>query len=118
MSRDWRLFLDDLIASAEKIARLTAGRDLRSLRADEAAFDAVLFNLQIIGEAVKQFPEDVRSRFPASDQSGPARMRDLIAHRYFALDEGIVWDVCTQHVPRLLGHATRVRAEVDPPAAH
>jgi len=45
VSRDWLLYLDDLIASAEKIARLTAGRDLAALRGDEAAYDAVLFNL-------------------------------------------------------------------------
>ena len=52
MSRDWLLYLDDLIASAEKIGRLVAGRDLPTLHADEAtdeaAYDAVLFNLQVI----------------------------------------------------------------------
>lgn len=52
MSRDWLLYLDDLIAAAEKIGRCTAGRSVASLVADETAFDAVLFNLQVIGEAV------------------------------------------------------------------
>jgi uncharacterized protein with HEPN domain len=48
MSRDWLLYLDDLIASAEKIGRLTRGLDLDALRSNEAVFDAVLFNLQVI----------------------------------------------------------------------
>ena len=52
MSRDWLLYLDDLIASAGKIGRLVAGLGLPTLHADEAtdeaAYDAVLFNLQVI----------------------------------------------------------------------
>ena len=51
MSRSWLLYLDDLIASAEKIGRLTTGRTIEQFVSDEAAFDAVLFNLQVIGEA-------------------------------------------------------------------
>ena len=58
MSRDWLLFLDDLIASGQKIGRLTGGLSAEQLVANEAAFDAVLFNLQIIGEAVKAFPPE------------------------------------------------------------
>jgi uncharacterized protein with HEPN domain len=45
MSRDWRLHLDDLIGAAEKIERLVGGRSLQAWRGDEAAVDAVLFNL-------------------------------------------------------------------------
>lgn len=45
MSRSWLLYLDDLIGAAEKIGRLTGGRTREQFVADEAAFDAVLFNL-------------------------------------------------------------------------
>ena len=54
MSRDWLLYLDDLIASAEKIGWLTSGKQVAQFVADDAAFDAVLFNLQVIGEAIKR----------------------------------------------------------------
>ena len=54
MSRDWLLYLDDLIASAQKIGRMTAGLTQTEFVHDEAAFDAVLFNLQVIGEAIKR----------------------------------------------------------------
>jgi uncharacterized protein with HEPN domain len=117
VSRDWLLYLDDLIASAEKIARLIAGRDLEALRADEAAFDAVLFNLQVIGEAVKQFPAERRAMLPQRHQAGPARLRDLIAHHYFAIDAEIIWDVASNHVPGLLAAAQRLQAEADPDCA-
>ncbi len=53
MSRSWLLYLDDLIESAEKIGRLVADRTYSTFTSDEAVFDAVLFNLQVIGEAIK-----------------------------------------------------------------
>lgn len=60
MSRSWLLYLDDLIASAEKIGRLIRGQTLTTFTANEAVFDAVLFNLQVIGEAAKNLPEEAR----------------------------------------------------------
>lgn len=57
MSRSWLLYLDDLIASAEKVGRLTQRwSNAAHWAADEAALDAVLFNLQVIGEAIKKLP--------------------------------------------------------------
>jgi len=111
VSRDWLLYLDDLIASGEKIARLIAGRDLAALRADEAAYDAVLFNLQIVGESVKRLPADRRDALPQAHRAGPARLRDLIAHRYFAIEPTIIWDVVTHHVPALLEDARRLQRD-------
>lgn len=113
MSRSWLLYLDDLIEGAEKIGRFVAGRTLQSFVADEAIFDAVLFNLQIIGESVKKLPEEARLVIPEADMAGPARLRDLIAHRYFALDVEIIWEVVNSHVPRLLLHARKLREKMD-----
>jgi len=113
MSRDWLLYLDDLIDSAEKIGRFVTGRTFDSFISDEAVFDAVLFNLQIMGEAVKKFPSEAASSFSKADYSGPARLRDLIAHHYFALDAEIIWEVATTHVPRVLAQALKLREQVD-----
>lgn len=105
MSRDWLLYLDDIIASAEKIGRLVVGRSYETFLADEAVFDAVLFNLQVIGEAAKKLPDVARASLPEIDWSGPARLRDLIAHHYFSVDASIVWDVATNYVPSILSAA-------------
>jgi uncharacterized protein with HEPN domain len=113
VSRSWLLYLDDLIASAEKIGRLVSGRTLETFAADEAVFDAILFNPQVIGEAVKRLPEEARAAMPEAIGSGPARLRDLIAHRYFALDPEIIWEVATLHVPRLLSEARNLQDAVD-----
>lgn len=113
MSRDWLLYLDDLVASAEKIGRLVAARDLPTLTADEAAYDAVLFNLQVIGEAVKQFPAERRAMLPEAHRAGPSRLRDLIARHYFAIDPEIIWDAATHHVPALLTACQQLQREAD-----
>ncbi len=57
MSRDWLLYLDDLIDSAEKIERFLKGRSLDAFTADELLFDAVLFNLE--GSRRFRFTQDV-----------------------------------------------------------
>ena len=90
VSRSWLLYLDDLIASAQKIGRLTAGRTIEKFVADEAAFDAVLFNLQVIGEAIEKLPADARTSLPQADRSGPARLRDLIAQGVIEQRNGAV----------------------------
>ena len=109
MSRSWLLYLDDLIGSAEKIERFVTGRTFADFISNEAVFDAVLFNLQVIGEAAKKLPEQVLAAVPEASGSGPARMRDLIAHRYFALDAEIIWEVASTHVPKLLVQARALR---------
>lgn len=112
MSRSWLLYLDDLIESAEKIGRFVADRTLDTFRTDEAILDAVLFNLQVIGEAVKHLPGEARAAMPGLGGSGPARLRDLIAHHhYFALDVEIIWEVATTHVPRMLAQAYELREQ-------
>jgi len=113
VSRDWLLYLDDLIASAQKIGRITAGLRQAQIVDNEAAFDAVLFNLQVIGEAIKRLPDDIRNQLPEAHRSAPARLRDLIAHHYFAIDAEIIWDVVTHHVPALLQDATGLRDRRD-----
>ena len=113
MSRDWLLYLDDLIDSAGKIQRFLRDRTLESFSADEMLFDAVLFNLEVIGEAVKKLPEEAKASVPEADWTGPARMRDLIAHHYFAVDAGIVWEAATLHVPKVLGYAKQLRERFD-----
>ena len=117
MSRDWLLYLDDLIDSAEKMQRFLKGRAFEGFASDEMLFDAVLFNLEVIGEAVKKLPEEAKAAVPEADWSGPARMRDLIAHHYFAVDPQIVWEAATQHVPRMLAHAKQLRERFDRGAA-
>lgn len=59
MSRDWRLYLEDILAACRKVQRYTAGMTLGALQQDERTYDAVVRNLEVIGEAAKRVPENV-----------------------------------------------------------
>lgn len=69
VSRDWLLYLDDVIDSAEKIQRFVRTATLDKFLADELLFDAVLYNLQVIGEAVKKLPDEAGLWWSASPQA-------------------------------------------------
>jgi uncharacterized protein with HEPN domain len=112
VSRDPRLFLDDILTAARRIVRYTDGRERDAVFADEMRFDAVLYNLHVIGEAVKNLPEDFRRRHPDLPWREIAGMRDFIAHAYFALDLEILWDAIQNDVPALRRRVERITDEV------
>ena len=111
MSRSWRLFLEDIVEASNRILRYSEGKDLSSFCADEMAYDAVLRNLQIIGEATKAVPADVRQGHPEVDRKGMAGLRDVLAHAYFGLDDETLWDVVTAKIPRLRNQIRQILAE-------
>lgn len=102
MSRDPLLFLEDIEKSCAKIVRYTHGLERAEFFGDELRFDAVLHNFQVIGEAVKRLPEDLRQRHADVAWREIAGMRDFVAHAYFALDLEIVWDAIRRDIPSLL----------------
>lgn len=101
MSRDYRLYLDDIQSSAAKILQYTQGVSYDSFVNDTKTFDAVVLNLQIIGEAVKNIPDSVKAKYPQVDWRRIAGLRDVIAHGYFGLNEDLLWDIVQNRVPQL-----------------
>ena len=68
---------------------------------DERTYDAVVRNLEIIGEAAKHISENSRSRMSNIEWRKIAGMRDMLAHAYFGIDNDILWDVVRNKVPHL-----------------
>ena len=101
MSRDLSIYILDIIAASDKVRRYTAGMTRDQLLADDRTYDAVLRNLEIIGEAAKHLPQDVRQEMPSIPWTKIAGMRDILAHVYFGVDPDIVWDVVENKVPEL-----------------
>ena len=113
MSRDFRLYLDDIQLSAEKILRYTRGLDFTEFVNDDKTFDAVVRNLEIIGEAAKHIPQDIRDRYSEVEWRRIAGLRDVVIHEYFGIDDRILWDVVCNHIPRLLDQVRRILAGED-----
>ncbi|MDJ0844500.1 HepT-like ribonuclease domain-containing protein [Crocosphaera sp.] len=101
MSRDLRLYLTDILSSIQKIQDYTAQMNYDDLIEDNKTFDAVVHNLQIIGEATKQIPDEIREKYPETEWRKIAGLRDIIAHAYFTVNHKIVWDIITTKIDPL-----------------
>jgi uncharacterized protein with HEPN domain len=94
--------------ASEKILRYTGG-----FVQNELVYDAVLRNLEVLGEAAKKVPEDVRNRYPWVEWRAIAGLRDVLAHAYFALDDATLWDIVAQKVPALAEAHRQILEEED-----
>ena len=101
-SKDYRPFLEDIRRSCERVMHYTDGLTEEQFLADEKTCDATLRHLIVIGEAVKQIPEEVREQHPAVEWKQIARFRDHVIHRDFSINNDIIWDVVANKVPELL----------------
>jgi uncharacterized protein with HEPN domain len=84
--------------------------DLNQFVQDEKTFDAIVRNLEIIGEAAKRIPPQMRARYPDVEWNKIAGLRDIVAHEYFGLDEDILWDVVQNRIPVLLDRTRQILA--------
>jgi uncharacterized protein with HEPN domain len=113
MSRDEALYLEDIIECGEKVLRFTEGMTFKEFVQDELHFDAVLRNLEIIGEAVKHIPESTKEKYPDVKWRKIAGFRDVVAHNYFGVSDEIVWDIVENMVPLLLEQTKKILEEHD-----
>ena len=113
MSRDLRLYLDNILASILKIETYIANTQTSAAFAqDSKTFDAVAMNLQVIGESVKQIPDELRSTYPDIDWKSIAGLRDIISHTYDLLEEDIIWDAIKNELPSLRECVERIQDDM------
>ena len=101
MSRDPSLYLADIVEACKRIERIASGRSDEQLVADEIVRDALLYSIVVIGEAASRIPPDVQARFPTISWARIKGMRNVLAHEYFGIDQGLVLDTVRNKVPEL-----------------
>ncbi len=112
MPRDYLLYLEDIQQALDKIQRYTQGFTQETLADDELRVDGIVRNFEIIGEAVKNLPADLRARHPSVPWNQIAGLRDLLIHQYFSVNMTILWDIIEHEVP-LLQSAIRAMLETE-----
>lgn len=111
MSRDYKLYLRDILESIEKIESYLQSTPFHQFSQDELRIDAVLRNLEIIGEATKNIPPEVRQKYPAIEWRKIAGLRDVTIHAYFTIDLRIIWDIVQNKLPDLHRDITQILKE-------
>jgi len=99
MKRNCLLFLEDISQRIEKIDSYTIGMGYDEFAQDDKTISACIREIEVIGEATKQIPKDIKDRFSNLPWSLMAKMRDKLIHWYFEIDEEIVWNVAKGKLP-------------------
>jgi uncharacterized protein with HEPN domain len=107
--RAYLLHIRDSIVRIDRYASL--GRD--AFESDSMVQDAVIRNLEVIGEAVKSLEPSFREQHPEIPWSSIAGMRDRLIHHYFQVDLELVWNVIVKHLPALREVVNRVTTGTD-----
>ena len=112
MSRDYNLYLEDILESCQRIVSYTAGMSYDRFVNNNMVYDDVLRNIEIIGEAVKQVPKVIRDQYSEVDWRRIAGMRDIVAHHYFSIHDEIVWDIVENKIPELIEKIESILKEI------
>ena len=99
--RDWKLFLEDILESIELIRSYISGMTYEDFKKDRKTIDAVVRNLEIIGEAARNIPDNIKAEHTDIDWKGMIGLRNRIAHGYFGISLGIVWNIIKNELPSL-----------------
>jgi len=110
--------LYDALTAARKIERFVRNVEWAEFQANEEKASAVYGQLVILGEACTRLSPDVRSQYIDVPWRQIIGMRNRIIHGYDEVNWEIVWQVATEHVPRLIGQVARILDASNPPAGN
>ena len=101
MKREIADFIEDIIDTINKSLKFVENISYDEFTRDDKTLFAVIRAIEIIGEAVKNIPEDIRRDYPEIPWKGMAGMRDKVIHDYFGVDSKVVWDTIKNRFPEV-----------------
>ncbi len=101
MSPSAREYLQHILDETAYVMSSSTGLDKAIFIQDETLKRAYVRSIEVIGEAVKQLPDELRQKYNSIEWRSMAGMRDLLIHNYFGVDYDIVWDVIANKIPFL-----------------
>jgi uncharacterized protein with HEPN domain len=101
MSRDFKVYLEDMLEACQRIERYLDNVTYDQFIADTLRVDAVLRNVQIIGEAARAIPDEIRQKYPNVEWQKIVAIRNVLAHEYFRVKLSLIWEVVQENLPAL-----------------
>ena len=112
MKKDVKIFLLYIIESIERIEDYIEGMSREDFMENIQVQDAVLRRLEIIGEAVKNIPQDFRKEYSQIPWKQIAGTRDILIHEYFGVDLDLVWEIIKRDLPELREKIKKILEEI------
>ena len=99
--RGWEFRIDDILEAIDKIERYTDGIGFKEWQQDDKTVDAVVRNIEVIGEAASHLPVEIQDQYKDIPWSMMKRIRNVLAHEYFGIDLKIIWKTVKEDLPAL-----------------
>ena len=110
--RDVSLLLEDILESIDKIGRYTGHMEFEDFKRNDIVADAVVRNIEIIGEACRIIPETIRAKYSAVPWRRIIGFRNIAIHQYFKVDLEILWTVVTEGLPGIKPQLEKILEEL------
>lgn len=101
MKREYFDYIQDILNSIDEIVFFIKGMNFQIFEQDRKTINAVIRSLEVIGEAAKKIPDEIKIGYPLIPWRNISGMRDKLIHEYFGVDEEIVWKVAFEEIPAL-----------------
>jgi uncharacterized protein with HEPN domain len=107
-NRPVNLLLSDILESIDRVMQYIDGMSLESFSTDQKSIDAVVRNLEIIGEAANRLPDDFKEKYSQVEWHKVVGLRNRIIHDYFGIDLQIIWQIIHTDLPALRKTLSRI----------
>lgn len=99
--RNYKLYLQDILNAIMAIEKFVKDMEFAEFKRDDKTSSAVIRKFEVIGEATKKIPEELKRKYPAIPWKEMAGMRDKLIHFYFGIDYKLVWQTIKQRIPQI-----------------
>lgn len=110
-TRDVKLYLQDIADSISKINKYMGDLDPTAFAVDYKTIDAVVRNLEVIGEAVKNLPQEIKTKYTDVPWNEIGGMRNKITHEYWGVDEDVLWKTVKDDLPIFEKQIEKIKKE-------
>jgi uncharacterized protein with HEPN domain len=112
MKKDPVVFIEHVLESIELIENYTANKTISDFIESVQLQDSIIRRIEIIGEVVKNLPDEVKNNYPDVPWKKIAGMRDVLIHQYFGIDLELTWQVVQKDIPDLKRENLKIKKDL------